>query len=119
MRALLLLVILVVPLAGCFGDEPAEGPTRVEVRLEDDRFVPDNGTVNGTIPVRWTNEGTANHTVTIDDPSDPSTTLFDVDDPGLAPGNHVEYTFPAPGNYTVYCRYHVDQGMQMTIHVTP
>ncbi len=119
MRHLIVLVFLLVPLAGCFGDEAAEGPTRVEVRLEDNRFVPENGTVNGTIPVRWTNEGAANHTVTIDDPDDPGVRLLDVEDPGLQPGNHMEFTFPAPGNYTVYCRYHVDAGMQMTVLVTP
>lgn len=118
MRRLILLILLLVPLAGCFGDDAEEGPQRVEIRLEDHRFDPDDATVNGTLPIRWTNHGAANHTVTIDDPDDPSTTLLDVDDPGLRPGNHIEYTFPRPGNYTVYCRYHVADGMRMTVLVT-
>lgn len=117
MRRLILLVVLLLPLAGCFGEDAEEAPQRVEIRLEDHRFEPDDAAVNGTLPIRWTNDGAANHTVTIDDPDDPSARLLDVDDPGLQPGDHVEFTFPAPGNYTVYCRYHADEGMRMTVQV--
>lgn len=117
MRRLVLLLVLLVPLSGCVGEDAEEAPQRVDVSLEDNRFDSETAAVNGTLPIRWTNDGARNHTVTIDDPDDPSTRILDVDDPGLRPGDHVEFTFPAPGNYTVYCRYHAEEGMRMTVQV--
>lgn len=118
MRTLVLLTLVLLPIAGCLDEEGQGPPERVDVRLVEYEFQPTNATANATVPVRFINEGDERHTVTIVDPDDGSRYLLDTDDPGLGPGNFVEYAFPAPGNYTVLCRYHDVQGMRMTVLVT-
>lgn len=103
---LALLSLAALALAGC----ASSGTT---VRLVDSAFQPNGLTVAHGVAVHFQNTGQLQHTVTIHD--DAGHVLLDkVLDPGAA----VDFTFPAAGDYHVFCRYHADQGMQMPVQAT-
>jgi plastocyanin len=116
-------VLLPAVVTGCFEDpeDPAGARDETVVLIKDDVFEPDALTVAVGQTVTWRHEGARNHTVTIPEDS-PYTgaSLFNVGDPGLAPGNEVTFQFPERGEYIVYCRYHSDgfAGMRMLVRVT-
>ena len=87
---------------------PAARPTTtVAVAIQDNAFQPPTISVQPGSTVRWTNNGSHNHTVTAQDNS------WDSGD--IAPGATYSATFQRPGTYAYYCRHHA--GMQGTIVV--
>ena len=85
----------------------ARPTTTVDVSIQDNSFQPPTITVQPGSTVRWTNNGSHNHTVTAQDNS------WDSGD--IAPGATYSATFQRPGTYSFYCRHHA--GMQGTIVV--
>jgi plastocyanin len=80
----------------------------VEVGIYDNQFGPAAVTVTAGATVRWVNRGQHSHTVTS------HAVLFDSG--GLAPGATFALTFPRPGTYYFYCRFH-PQEMRGTVIV--
>jgi plastocyanin len=75
----------------------AAGP-EAAVREVDDAFVPDLLQVPVGARVTWVNDGRNPHTVTADDGS--------FDSGAMPPGASFALTFPRPGTYQYFCRYH-------------
>lgn len=98
------------------GAEPnvsAPASTDVEIKIADEKFVPDEVTVAVGTTVTWTNEDEGGHTVTHGEGGSAETeALFDE---AVSAGQAVTYTFEEPGTYPVTCRIH--HAMQMTVIV--
>jgi len=84
-------------------------PGTVFVAARDSFFQPDTIHVGLSLPVRWTNEGTVNHTVVSD------STLWTSN--VLAPTWWFEVRFDSAGTYPYHCSLH--SGMTGTVVVTP
>ncbi|MEQ9618398.1 MAG: plastocyanin/azurin family copper-binding protein [Deltaproteobacteria bacterium] len=101
---------------------PAPVPAVHDVSMEDNVFVPANITINVGDTVRWTNNGSLNHTSRNDDG-----TLFNSNDQfplpsGMEPGDVYEFTFNSEGDIAYYCEFHGGPGgigMSGTITVEP
>ena len=84
-------------------------PGTVFVAARDSFFQPDTIHVAAGLPVRWTNEGTVNHTVVSD-------SALWTSDP-LAPTWWFEVRFVSAGTYPYHCSLH--SGMTGTVVVGP
>lgn len=84
-------------------------PGTVFVAARDSFFQPDTIHVDVGLPVRWTNEGTLNHTVVSD------SALWTSNE--LAPTWWFEVRFDSGGTYPYHCSLH--SGMTGTVVVTP
>jgi plastocyanin len=99
--------------APAYGQSRSAPPSRVQpttaanVVMYDNNFQPKTINVQPGTTVRWTNNGTHNHTVTAKNGS------WDSGD--IRPGATYSATFQQPGTYYYYCRHH--DGMQGTIVV--
>lgn len=101
-----LLVVLVVPLAGCAGEYGSTvQPPKAQVEIQDDAFSPERIEVRVNETVMWTNVGDQVHTVESMDGAPVSFASLD-----LAPGDHFSFTPPEPGTY----RYRSGHGSQPT-----
>jgi plastocyanin len=103
LRSLVLLLCTTAPLALPRAEGAvysAGGSEKVEAR--DDFFDPEAVHIGVGTRVEWPNEGRNPHTVTADDGS--------FDSRNLAPGHRYELSFPKPGVYRYYCRYHGKPG---------
>jgi plastocyanin len=87
---------------------PRPGATAT-VGAYDNYFQPTTINVPPGTTVRWMNYGMHSHTVTS------TTGLFDSGD--LKPGASYTATFPRPGVYPYYCRYHTKERMVGTVVV--
>lgn len=117
-----------VGLAGCTGTNAPPGcgdNTTHPIHACDDFFAPKSFNAPTSQAVQWKNADKGHHTVTIQKAGSttPGDTLKDSGD--LAPGATFSFTFPSPGTYNVFCRYHSQGGqavftggMVMTVTVT-
>ena len=78
------------------------------VRIADFAFAPDSSSVKVGDSVKWTNQGSATHTVTADDGA--------FDSGNLAGGKAFSFTFDQAGTYAYHCNIH--QSMTGTVTVT-
>lgn len=78
------------------------------VRIADFAFAPDSSSVKVGDSVKWTNQGSATHTVTADDGA--------FDSGNLAGGKAFSFTFDEAGTYAYHCNIH--QSMTGTVTVT-
>jgi plastocyanin len=85
-------------------------PVTVDVTARNNYFDPRTLTVDAGATVRWTNLGSAPHTVTLPGVFDSGT---------MNPAAVFSYTFNSPGIYNYYCVYHRYQGMTGQIVVRP
>ena len=96
----------------CTPDEDITGgirPGTVFVAARDTFFTPDSVTIATGLPVRWTNEGRAIHTVVAEDSAWASGPLLH--------NAWVEVTFNSAGTYNYHCTEH--PGMTGKVVVTP
>jgi plastocyanin len=77
------------------------------IAVQDSYFQPPILQVMPGDTVRWVNHGRHTHTVTLQSGQDYP----------LAPGASVSLTFPGPGRFAYYCRFHPLQGMRGVILV--
>lgn len=117
MRALPLLALAAF-LAGCA--TPAAEPSLVVHSVQEggaNLFEPRSLTVARGASVTWDVVGEGHHTVDFLSPIDAAGTLPSSGD--LGPGETFTVTFPEPGTYRYYCKYHSDKqaGMAGTIVV--
>lgn len=89
--------------------DPGSASQQVAASIKDFAFAPDPITLAAGGTITWTNDDTANHTVTFDDPSVTSSDT-------LGRGATFPATFPAAGTYTYHCSFH--PGMQGTVTVS-
>ncbi len=78
------------------------------VRIADFAFAPDSSSVKVGDSVKWTNQGSATHTVTADDGA--------FDSGNLAGGKAFSFTFDQAGTYAYHCNIH--RSMTGTVTVT-
>ncbi len=97
----MLLVPPVFARAASYEASGASGRTE-SVSEIDNLFDPSTPHVAVGSTVEWTNDGRSPHTVTADDGS--------FDSGNQAPGAAFTFTFPRPGAYRYYCRYHGGPG---------
>ncbi|MES2155206.1 MAG: hypothetical protein V4510_08735 [bacterium] len=130
LAATLLCVVVVFPLAGCFGGEPSSSSSSSSstttsssnggldtVTLRDNFFDNGNRSVSIGTATTFRNDGAHAHTVTIHHVGDPlSGTLLNQT---LQPGQTTIFTFVAKGTYHVWCRFHgtMTTGMAMVMTV--
>jgi plastocyanin len=85
---------------------------QVSVDIMDNSFSPKEISVVPGTTVFWTNHGSAQHTVTLDNGA--------FDSGAIQPGMQVSFTFSTAGTYKYYCRFHGGpggQGMSGVINV--
>lgn len=108
-----LICVCILSAAAAFGCKSKQiggiEPGTVFASAHDNFFQPDTVHVAVGLPVRWTNEGAANHTVVSDSALFTSTEL--------APTWWYELRFDSPGTYPYHCSLH--SGMTGTVVVTP
>ena len=103
-------ILAAVSVLAC-GKEDIGGiqPGTVFVAARDSFFQPDTIHVGVGLPVRWTNEGTVNHTVVSD------AALWTSN--ALAPSWWFEVRFDSAGTYAYHCSLHL--GMNGAVVVSP
>lgn len=120
---------LVLSIAGCLGDSPAERQT---VEMTDDlTFESETVTITQGGTVTWENVGSIDHTVTAYGDEIPDSSVYfasggfdseqtarrNMEDGLIAGSETFEHTFDRPGRYGYYCIPHESAGMTGTIRV--
>jgi plastocyanin len=104
-------ILSALALAGC-GSSSSTPPANT-VHLVEFRFDPASLTVAHGQAVHFQNSGSVQHTVTIHD--DAGDVLLDKT---LQPGQSTDFTPSAAGSYHVFCQFHADRGMEMSLKAT-
>ncbi|MBW3582423.1 MAG: cupredoxin domain-containing protein [Euryarchaeota archaeon] len=118
----ILLSLVSLGLAGCveteYSAEPGPDDTGIDsdtdkVTLRDDTFSPSQVTADVGDTVRFVNDGSRLHTVTVVIAGDDNIRK----DTELEPGQETSMSIDRQTDYTVYCRYHgsPDGGMRMIV----
>lgn len=103
-----LVAVTTLALAACGGDEGG-GAGGTGLSMEDNAFQPVDLTVSAGDTVEVSNDGQAEHNITIEG--------TDVDE-DVAPGDSTSITVDAdPGEYTMFCEYHRAGGMEGSVTV--
>jgi len=79
-------------------DKGLQAPTYIEI--VDNEYSATTVTIDAGTAIRWTNNGTSNHTATANDLTWGTGTLMT--------GQHFSRYFDEPGTYTYFCSYHPD-----------
>jgi plastocyanin len=105
-----LAVVTALTLAACGGDEGGGGGGGgTGLSMVDNAFQPADLTVSAGGTVEVSNDGQAEHNITIEG--------TDVDE-DVAPGDSTSITVAAePGDYVMFCEYHRAGGMEGTVTV--
>src|SRR5579872_1223166 len=87
--------------------QPGPAPTLVFVNIGDDFFFPPRVTISAGQTVRWTNNGSEDHTVTSNAGSNcrPSSNEA-FDSSTMDSGTTFDHTFNNPGTFAYYCQVH-------------
>ena len=109
--------VAAIGLGACGGGETAtdasgggEGGGATALSMVDNAYQPGSLAVASGATVEVTNDGQAPHTVTIEG--------ADINE-AVEPGQSTSVTFDLePGEYTMYCEYHRDAGMEGTLTVS-
>ena len=110
-RSNLLLLALLVSLYLFAGIATA---ATVEVAVKDFKFVPEKMTVKVGDTVKWTNNGSSEHTVTSGGKCNEDKKW---DSGGMKTGQTFEYTFKEAGTFPYFCKPHCHYGMKGEIIV--
>jgi plastocyanin len=103
-----LVAVTTLALAACGGGEGG-GAGGTGLSMEDNVFQPADLTVSAGDTVEVSNDGQAEHNITIEG--------TDVDE-DVAPGDSTSITVDAdPGEYTMFCEYHRAGGMEGSVTV--
>ncbi len=126
MAALFVLSLSLVTFAGCGSDgsgtpagpggseEPEEQQGPNEVWMVGNTFNVSNLEVSAGTTVTWTNQSSANHTVTSGTRGeDDEGELFDSG--SIAPGGTFSYTFEDAGSYAYFCDFHPGMSAEVTV----
>lgn len=113
-----LVAVTLAGLIGLAGCTSTPAPAKAEcgdntghpIHACDDFFAPKSFDAKAGQAVQWQNADKGHHTVTVQKQGSttPGDTLQDSGD--LAPGASFSFTFPSPGKYDVYCKYHSQGG---------
>jgi plastocyanin len=101
-------VIAVAGFAALFMVLPSKGAGR-EVKLVGFRYRPASLTIEAGTAVTFTNDSRATHTA--------SCRGCRLDTGDIQPGTFKTLTFPKPGRFGIFCRYHGAAGMVATVTV--
>ena len=103
-RNLFPLLLLLLSLAGCTTPRGDGDSKPGVIQAKDDVFSPAQFAASVGKDVEWKNVGKNFHTVTVQTPgAAPRTYVFDEE---IQPGESVTFSFPEPGTYDLFCRYH-------------
>jgi plastocyanin len=112
--AFVCLAFLTLALAGCSGTSSTTSNTAAgdnqAVSISEFKFNPSTVNLNKGSSLTWTNEGSAKHSVSIHSPAGAQ-----VKDDDVAPGATTSYTFNDVGSYHVFCKYHSQMVMSVTV----
>jgi len=100
-------LLAVVALTGALAMAGTAGAATVQISTQEFSFVPQTPTAVAGDTVRWTNNGTVTHNVTVEGQGPMGTDLSLGD---FSPGGQVSRVFAAPGTFRFYCRFHGDRG---------
>jgi plastocyanin len=89
------------------------------VAISDQDYVPETLTIHVGDRVRWTNNGTEDHTVTSGDPGDPANIGLRFASMPLRPGDTFEVTFDQAGAFDYFDMIHPDLLQDAAIFVQP
>lgn len=103
-------VIAVAGFAALFAVLPSQG-AGLKVRITGFRYRPAAIQIPAGGAVTFHNESTLVHTATCP--------ACRVDSGDIQPGTFHTLTFPRPGRFQLFCRYHAERGMAARLTVTP
>jgi len=110
------IILYLITVLVCFYGQGVLHAATVEVSIVNFKFVPQSVTINVGDTIRWTNNGTVQHTTT----SGTNCTKDGKWDSGLlSPGQTFSFVFNAAGNFPYYCIPHcLSAGMTGTVIVS-